>query len=177
MAELKHLIESYLLDFNIEQAAKRVEFIIQDCSTISTRWHYVYALIDPTNSEIFYIGKGKDLRWQKHGIEGLKNSKKWMLINKIRNAGQEYRAIYLADGLTHTMALAIERDCIRSIGLKHLTNLSKGNRDAKMRTLIKALQLTQSLDRQSDHPWKERLVANAKRAVQLSVKDIVDDRA
>lgn len=54
--------------------------------------YYVYALVDPDNNEIFYVGRGKDNR----GFQHLKNkakseSEKNKIIAGIRARGKEPR--------------------------------------------------------------------------------------
>lgn len=72
--------------------------------------YYVYALIDPRNNEIFYIGKGINDRVFQHetekqyGVEGSKHRR----IDSIKNSGNEVKKVIILYGLTEEAAFAAE---------------------------------------------------------------------
>ncbi len=74
--------------------------------------HYVYALLDPRNDEIFYIGKGQGARVLAHTYSaknGEPNNEKERRIIDIQAHGLEVRNIILAKNFkTNEEALAIE---------------------------------------------------------------------
>ena len=93
--------------------------------------HYVYALIDPRDEKIFYVGKGVNNRAFDHlkgkdskGIKGSKNS----LIKEIRGSGKEPRVDIIRHGLAdEKIALEVEAAIIDVIGLDNLTNKVNGH--------------------------------------------------
>ena len=68
---------------------------------------YVYLLIDPTNEEIFYVGKGKNNRVFDH-LDDEKNQEKANRIAQIRNHGLEPKIEILVHGLTDEIARKVE---------------------------------------------------------------------
>ena len=91
--------------------------------------YYVYVLIDPRDSKIFYIGKGKGNRIFSHitcALETEEDDDKFKLIREIKNARQKVEHYILRHGLTEKEALEIESACIDLIGLDYLTNQVKG---------------------------------------------------
>ena len=107
--------------------------------------YYVYALLNPRNDEIFYIGKGKGKRVTAHVKEAgdiVNNSPKHKQIREIEAAGQQVRQIYLAKDITNEgEAFAIEAMLIYEakchnivFGLaSHLTNLASGHHTERYR--------------------------------------------
>lgn len=81
---------------------------------------YVYALVDPTTEQIFYVGKGKGDRVSAHGRQaGLEpdrgESAKTAKIKEIRAGDHEPRVDIVRHGLTEAEALTIEAaliDCV-----------------------------------------------------------------
>mgnify|MGYP001080768273 CR=1 FL=1 len=88
--------------------------------------HYVYAYVDPRNSEIFYVGKGVDSRATDHFKE-IKESEKVTRIKEIIADGLTPRidiiSYHLRDDLE---ASRVEAAVIEAIGLNNLTNQVKG---------------------------------------------------
>ena len=101
---------------------------------------YVYALRDPRNHEVFYIGKGKGERILQHVAEAKKDPKsekaKLKRIKEIESEGLEVEHLFLRTGMkTAAEALAIEQAVIdaflanraTSNGASKLTNLVAGH--------------------------------------------------
>lgn len=92
--------------------------------------YYVYVLIDPRDSKIFYIGKGKGNRIFSHitcALETNDDCYRLNLIQEILNERENIEYYILRHGLkTEKEALEIESACIDLIGLDHLTNQVKG---------------------------------------------------
>lgn len=109
--------------------------------------HYVYALLDPRNEEIFYIGKGQGARILAHthaAKNGEPNNLKEARIIDIINQGLDVRNIILAKGFeTNSEALAIESLLIHEargtgmvLGLTcKLTNLVAGHHTSRYRPI------------------------------------------
>jgi hypothetical protein len=79
--------------------------------------NYVYALRDPRNQEVFYIGKGVGDRILQHKAEAKKNplseKAKLQRINEIESRGFEVEHLFLRTGIeTSEEALAIEQAVI-----------------------------------------------------------------
>lgn len=174
LGKAEEFIKRYLITANINKAAEGFDLIY--CDSASALSFYVYALIDPRDDSIFYIGKGVKRRWLQHGFEGLKNSKKWSRIQAIERSGALYRAIYLLGCKSESEAYLAERLLIQTIGLKRLTNLSRGEVDVKMRNVIKAADLVLSLRKGSTHPWAAHIAENAQLALELALKDLSGSR-
>lgn len=107
---------------------------------------YVYALRNPLDGRIFYIGKGKDNRVFQHAVAAEASlgaeevSEKLELIQKIRASGKEVEAFILRHGITsEEMAYEVEAAAIDLLELLDsslsnkfftLTNLVKGHHHA-----------------------------------------------
>lgn len=110
-----------------------------------TNAHHVYALIDPRNRTIFYIGKGKGKRSEAHVIESNKSnheSNKLKQIRDIHSDGYKVEVIYLAKGYKSSEeAIAIETLLIQTaknskevLGIKcNLTNIQPGEHPENVR--------------------------------------------
>jgi len=88
---------------------------------------YVYAYIDPNNSQIRYIGKGTGNRALSH-INSRDDSEKVKWIQSLRKRGQEPQIDIIARNLTEVVALLVERSLIDAIGIGpgKLTNQIRG---------------------------------------------------
>jgi len=92
--------------------------------------HYVYVLIDPNTSEVFYVGKGAGNRIFAHvneAIEMPRESDKLRRIRDIKTGGQEVKYEILRHGLTEKEAFEVEAAIIDFIGLPVLTNEVTGH--------------------------------------------------
>jgi len=106
--------------------------------------HYVYVLVDPSDKEIFYVGKGtgptRPFVHLKEDIDH-KNPELEKKIKKIKGGGEEPEVEILRYGLGERAALDMESAVIDAIGVKKLTNLIKGHRTMR----APALKLNQQL--------------------------------
>ena len=84
---------------------------------MTTGFHYVYALKDPTSSPArpFYIGKGTGSRAYDHLIRP-DHTRKYARIQKILDAGLEPLVDILIDDLSETQALRLEAELISALG-------------------------------------------------------------
>jgi len=98
--------------------------------TLKRQRFYVYALLDPRNAELFYIGKGTGNRCDQHLSEWragmITNPHKYARIDEIARAGAEPTTILLHTDLSESEAYRIERQTIAAIGIDNLTNQSPG---------------------------------------------------
>ena len=87
---------------------------------------YVYVLIDPRSSDVFYVGKGKGSRMRAHyrqwRVGKERNSAKALRIAEIVGCGLRPVAAWVQDGLSEPDAYRAERHVMFSIGLDKLTN-------------------------------------------------------
>ncbi len=97
---------------------------------------YVYALRDPRNGEVFYVGKGQGERILQHVAESLKNptSEKAKLrrIMDIEAKGFKVEHLFLRTGLTEEMAFAIEQAVIDAF----LANRASCDEGSKLTNLV-----------------------------------------
>lgn len=102
---------------------------------------YVYAYIDPTNYQVFYIGKGTGNRYLRHLKEtysNTENKKKYSYIQGLKNKGLEPTIVKVLDGLDELAAYEIEAKLIRFFGRKGideggcLTNICIDNRPPRI---------------------------------------------
>lgn len=76
--------------------------------------YYVYALVDPENDHIFYVGKGSGQRLMAHGreadltVDATSRSLKVREIRRIRETGNEPRIDIVRHGLSEGQALLVE---------------------------------------------------------------------
>lgn len=95
---------------------------------------YVYALVDPRNRRIFYIGKGRaNNRAFSHLAPSGSDRRKQQLIKEIREAGLEPRVEILRHGLSVPVAHEVEASLIDAIGIENLTNEVRGHGTARGR--------------------------------------------
>jgi hypothetical protein len=91
--------------------------------------YYVYALKDPSNNEVFYIGKGKDNRIFDHVVEDINLEKaKIAKILEIQSKGNEVIREIIHFGLSENEALAAEATLINYVGINNLTNQVVGHK-------------------------------------------------
>jgi hypothetical protein len=91
----------------------------------STLGSYVYLYIDPTNNEIFYVGKGKNNRAFSH-LNDESETEKVERIKQIRSQDSEPEIEILVHGLDDTTARRVESAVIDLIGKEKLTNSVAG---------------------------------------------------
>lgn len=112
--------------------------------------YYVYALIDPRNDEIFYIGKGNGNRIFNHvesAISSYDSSRKLNRIREILKSNLEVKHIILRHGLTEDESFEIESCCIDLIGLDKLTNEVSGH-DSESRGIMTVDEIMMQYDLQ-----------------------------
>jgi hypothetical protein len=98
--------------------------------------YYVYALIDPRNNEIFYIGKGKGGRYKSHLKETLKNHTNYAKFKRIREIyerGYKVETEILFPYLEKETSYQLEKIIIYKLGREKLlegslTNVIPGGR-------------------------------------------------
>lgn len=81
--------------------------------------YYVYALIDPRDNQIFYIGKGKGRRIKAHNREKshkVNNITKFLKIEEIKRKGLKIKEQVLFTGLSENDAFKLEHIIIYKIG-------------------------------------------------------------
>lgn len=127
-AKQQTFCDEYLIDLNATQAAIRAGFKFYSNPRKS---FFVYFLIDPRDSSIFYVGKGKGKRPDDHGRQARRdygvNKAKCGRIIDIENAGAKYVVLYPAVNLTEKQAFDTERDFIKLFAGKSLTNMANGS--------------------------------------------------
>lgn len=100
--------------------------------------YYVYALEDPRNREVFYIGKGKGKRCHSHQAKvernGSSGSSKDNRIKAILADGLSVNTRILHESISEAEALDLEAMEIDAHGIENLTNVmrrgSRANRGA-----------------------------------------------
>jgi hypothetical protein len=105
--------------------------------------YYVYALIDPRDNEMFYVGKGKENRYKHHLKTTLKanKTKKHHRIDEINDDGYKVKIVKLIDYLSEVDAFKIEEIIIYNIGRKifkegSLLNLIRGGNIGRESNLL-----------------------------------------
>jgi hypothetical protein len=98
-------------------------------TTLESLGHYVYGLIDPSNGQIFYVGKASaNNRAFDHLKETASESKKHLRIKEIRLRGLEPQIEVLRYGLKSVDdAFQIEAAIIDTLGIENLTNKVRGH--------------------------------------------------
>ena len=105
--------------------------------------NYVYALVDPHNNEIFYIGKASDGRRpfsHLSSFDNEKNEEKKKRIANIRSQRNEPQIQIIRHGLSCDEAHEVEAAVIDAIGLEKLTNSIHGNGSEKGRSAAKEIE-------------------------------------
>lgn len=107
-------------------------------SLLSLGDYYVYALIDPRNKKIFYIGKGAGNRVFEHERESLlyPDSEKLKLktIADIKAEGLDVEKIIINDNMTESEAFAAEASLINALNYISdigLTNIVSGHHSSE----------------------------------------------
>lgn len=103
-----------------------MKFSLSTCEALQ---HYVYALVDPRDHKIFYVGKasGNNRAFQ-HLHAAPSNDNKSYRIQEIRTAGYEPYVDILRSGLkSEEQAHMVEATVIDAIGLENLTNEVRGH--------------------------------------------------
>jgi hypothetical protein len=107
--------------------------------------HYVYALMDPRDEVIFYVGKGQGSRPSAHIKEASSKqieSRKAIRIRDIQNSGKKVRTLILArdfaeDGEAYaieTLLIIQARASGDLMGIKSdLTNIARGHHEGRFR--------------------------------------------
>ena len=99
-------------------------------SVIEQLDYYVYFLRDPSNNEVFYVGKGKANRVFEHVACALAKetqSDKYDRIRGIEKGGQSVEHFVLRHGLTERVAFDVESAVIDFVGVANLLNLQSGH--------------------------------------------------
>lgn len=95
-------------------------------SVVEKLGYYVYLYINPLNSSVFYVGKGKGNRVFDH-LKDESESQKASTLREIRANGKEPRIEILVHGLPdEETAYRIEAAVIDVIGVDHLANSVRG---------------------------------------------------
>lgn len=99
----------------------------------SNQRYYVYAYYDPTNYEIFYIGKGKGKRKLSHLHNKDLSKEKVKRIKAIETKGETPVIRVIAKDLTQDEAFLVEKSLIWAFKVEHLTNIYTGAFSNKFR--------------------------------------------
>ena len=115
-----------------------MKFSDETCKKLKS---YVYALVDPRDDHVFYIGKGKGNRVFAHVEEAISSEKvakqanekeKIARIKEIDKSGNKVKHYILRSGLTNEMAEELEATLIDLLELENLgfkriiTNINRG---------------------------------------------------
>jgi hypothetical protein len=97
---------------------------------LEDRRFFVYALVDPRNNQVFYVGKGRDSRPLYHFKEAKrktgKDSPKIAKIRKIWKCGLQPQIFFLKKYITEPIAFEIEFFYLKKLCFDLLTNISFG---------------------------------------------------
>ena len=104
--------------------------------------HYVYALVDPRDKTIFYVGKASaNNRAFNHLQSKRTETQKQKKIREIRRAGYEPVVEIIRYGLaSESAAFDVEAAVIDTIGIEHLTNIVRGHGVEKGRMLASEIE-------------------------------------
>jgi hypothetical protein len=111
-------------------------------TTLESLGYYVYGLIDPSNKEIFYVGKASaNNRAFDHLKETNSESKKHLKIKEIRLKGLEPEIEVLRYGLkSDDDAFQVEAAIIDTLGIENLTNKVRGHGIERGRLNLKDIE-------------------------------------
>ena len=90
--------------------------------------HYVYALIDPRNNKIFYVGKGQGNRVFSHvngAVESPKETDKLKTIREIKRQNKEVRHFIIRHGLDEHEAFLVESVLIDFFTFRDFSEVAK----------------------------------------------------
>lgn len=99
-------------------------------SVIEQLGSYVYLLRDPSNKEVFYVGKGVGNRVFDHvacALTDAKESAKLDRIRTIQKSGKTVEHFVLRHGLTEQAAFEVEAAVIDFAGMPNLSNIQSGH--------------------------------------------------
>lgn len=99
-------------------------------SVIEQLGSYVYFLRDPSNKEVFYVGKGVGNRVFDHVacvLTDARESEKLDRIRVIQKSGKSVEHFVLRHGLTEQAAFEVEAAVIDFVGMPNLSNLQSGH--------------------------------------------------
>ncbi len=119
---------------------------------------YVYALVDPRNEQIFYIGKGSKKRHLQHVKEYLKTSNsKNDVIERIISSNLEVKYKIIAEGLNEEAAYLLEEILIERFGrivikTGNLTNLEPGGKWQYPKIVLEENEKAKLEDVEINHP-------------------------
>lgn len=114
MGQVKPIVEQIIHLLESQNSPKITSF--SEKAIESLNGFYVYALIDPRNEKVFYIGKGTGNRVFSHEIESGKSreseKKKIQQIREIENSGYSVKRLIVNWGLSENEAFVAEATLI-----------------------------------------------------------------
>ena len=114
MGQVKPIVEQIIHLLEFQNSLTITSF--SEKAIESLNGFYVYALIDPRNEKVFYIGKGTGNRVFSHEIESGKSrdseKKKIQRIHEIENSGHSVKRLILNWGLSENEAFVAEATLI-----------------------------------------------------------------
>ena len=116
-----------IIDFLLKDSCEHIRFFSEKALE-ALNGFYVYALVDPRNDEVFYIGKGTGNRIFSHEAESEKlpesEKNKLKTIHNIKKNGFSVKRIIIAWGLSENEAFAAEAALINLLNCLGKTKLS-----------------------------------------------------
>ncbi|MDE5878891.1 MAG: GIY-YIG nuclease family protein [Desulfovibrio sp.] len=145
---LPAFLSAYRKSRNVSQAERASGYKLG--ATYPPAGFYVYALIDPANQEIFYVGKvigGRVLKHEERTRRGvLQNAAKVKRIQQIFVAGHEAERRILFVSECEEVALSVEDNIIHELADFGLTNIIGGNAIQNPRVRRVATEIRRKLD-------------------------------